>query len=218
MYNKILIDFRKRFEGMPIIMGATTIVKFEDYFIFAINKSKYWKKGDITQIGFSGVGGKIEENESPLDAALREVKEEILQEVKIIHSKDMTYIKENNEREVLKIKDGPAYIAEFISPGIPGDSNKDGRWGLLLFIFIGEIKKEPSPSTEIPGIILIKKDNFNILYKESINYHELNSNGNFIKYNEKIPENSIFKPTFSGQIISRLKIDPTELFKDGRNN
>ncbi|TKJ17685.1 hypothetical protein CEE44_04095 [Candidatus Woesearchaeota archaeon B3_Woes] len=219
MYNKLLINFKKRFSSIPIIAGSTTIVKFQDFFIFAINKSKYWKKrNNMTQIGFSCVGGRIEQKESPLRAALREVKEEILQEIKIMPLKDTTHIKENNEKGILKIKDGPAYVVEFISPGMPGDPNKDGKWGLLLFIFIGEIKKEPFHSDEIPGIIFVKKDNFDILYKESITYSELNNNGNFIKSNETIPEDAIFKPTFSGKIISKLKINPTKLFENGKDN
>lgn len=141
MYTNMLFEFKNRHKNIPIIAGATTIIKFKDYFIFALSNQKYWKKeGKNFKIGYSGVGGKIEEDESPKDTALREIKEEISQNATLLPVKYTKYIKEDGQKTILKSKDNTAFITEFISSGIPGNPNKPGEWGLLLLIFLVRLK------------------------------------------------------------------------------
>lgn len=84
--------------------------------------------------------------------------------------------------------------------------------GIIVAYFFGEIKNKPLLG-DIPGIIFLKRENTNLLYKKEITYQELISKGNLIKSKIPIPENSVFHPVFSAKVISELKINLNNFFK-----
>jgi hypothetical protein len=214
MHKELLSKFQEKHPDIPIIMGATTVLKFHDSFIFSLNKEKYWKDENGLKIGFSGVGGKVEDGESPKEAAIREVKEEVGQDISLIPFPKTIFVSESGEKKELAFNESPAYIAEFISPGVPGNQNKPGYWGLLLFVFAGTVNNEPAPTEEIPGIISFTKDTFNLVHNDNISYSEMIAGGSKVIAHKTIPESALFQPTFSAKIISDMRINPDDLFKE----
>ena len=61
-------------------IGASTIIKHKNKYIFEIQKSYKWSsssESNILEIGIGCIGGTIENEETPIEALRREVKDRI---------------------------------------------------------------------------------------------------------------------------------------------
>lgn len=178
--------------------GTGIIAKYNDRFVFAIGSNRFWTQEEVDlSITYTAIGGKVEEGETFVSAAIREAQEEANTEVDLIDStKTLLWDFTTENCRIVRLKE------KMIRPVIIYKRRSDYMW--VVYVFLSSFKTEPRPSMEVPALLLMHK-NF-LIDKRYISVEEHIKRGNIILEQEKntIPRDAILKPFGSAKIINDL--------------
>jgi 8-oxo-dGTP pyrophosphatase MutT (NUDIX family) len=179
--------------------GTGIIAKYNDRFIFAIGNKRFWtqEKGSLT-ITYTAIGGKVEEGETFVSAAIREVQEESDTQVDLIDSpKTLLWDFTTRKSKIVRLEEKmtkPVIIYK--------RADDDAIW--VVYVFLANFKTEPIPKMEVPALLLLHKDF--LVDKRNISVEEHIKRGNIILEQERnvIPRHAILKPFGSAKIVNDL--------------
>ena len=143
------------------LRGASLVLTFEDFLVFAAKKTTSDERHPYK---FTGIGGKVEKDETFLQGAMREAEEEIGRKIEIIPT-DRTIIIKNDVVQIAhNVPEVPALI-------ISRDNYFKGC-DLLIYTFISKITAEPVLSSEHDAFLLIPIQFLNMIksYGDSLTY------------------------------------------------
>ncbi|TFG04664.1 MAG: NUDIX domain-containing protein, partial [Promethearchaeota archaeon] len=141
------------------VEGVGLIIFDKGKSIFALSKQAYWirqkDKGRVL-ISYGCVGGKIEQGETAIEAALREAREEMVVDIELLTSSRTHLIDLDLSVRTIKpggeIKPFAIYFVEY--PGKPGDPTKKAQKFIgKIHVFFAKLQGEPTPSSEVPAIL-----------------------------------------------------------------
>lgn len=198
---------------IPSILKDCTILgtgfipsKYDDWW-FAIGNKKYWKKSEnrVDMISFTAIGGHVEENESFLEATLREIKEETGSEALLDESQETYYVKAQLiEQEIFEFKINSlekVNISDDPKPWIVYTLDRESDI-LGVVVYRGELKAIIHPSAEVPALIKLTPE---LLLKCPSSLQKLLELGAKIKeQGDPIPRNAILYPFGSIKIVDEL--------------
>ena len=190
------------------VEGVGLIIFDKGKSIFALSKQDYWiqeKQQDRILISYGCVGGKIEQGETMIKAAIREAHEEIMTDIEIKSSKKTYLIDLKMSVRFLeqKRKINPIAIYFVKYPGKPGDPTKTSQSFIgKIYVFFAKLKGDPKPASEVPAILFT---DWEIVQKNIGVYFPLSK---FLKHGKiieqfKIPENSFLYPMWTPEIIGK---------------
>lgn len=180
------------------------VLSNENGFVFGLQNSDRWKsRGDQTEVGLVGIGGKLEAGESILQGVMRESQEEIGVFPSLSDS-DMTYLIRHDkvEKIVLQGYSKPRpYLINILQKTEPGRKPYT-----VVVTFRGETTMELSPR-DLSGILIM----------DSATLLSLSSGPKTLKYlldhsatllcREIISENMWVKPHGTAEAIIRLLVE-----------
>ncbi len=202
----IVKEFEKKHESESKSVGVSTMMKHKGRYLFVLSKEKYWTPfKDGTKINYSCVGGKLEEGESFQEALLREAREEIDSDLRLLPNRKTFYVDSDNNVSEVDITDEfkPRIIFEQKVLGKPGDPSANGFWYLLVPVFYSEALTNPRPSSEIPALIMLNGD----MYKSTLKTNRLStimSQGGILIKQREIPDETYIEPLFTAKVIGNL--------------
>ncbi len=128
-------------------LGNGLILKYKDRFIFTIGKEDYWRIVEGSYIiTYTDTGGHVEEGETIIDSARREVKEELGCEVDLYSSLQTLYCSlETPKIKICALKDKIAPILVYNSHEMK----------MSVCVYLGYISSQPNPQREVPAILLL---------------------------------------------------------------
>jgi len=178
--------------------GTGIIAKHNDRFVFAIGSNRFWMQEEVDlSITYTAIGGKVEEGETFVSAAIREAQEEANTDVDLIDStKTLLWDFTTGNCRIVRLKE------KIIRPVIIYKRRGNDMW--VVYVFLASFKTEPRPNIEVPALLLLHK-NF-LIDKRYISVEEHIKRGNIILEQEKnaIPRDAILKPFGSAKIINDL--------------
>lgn len=128
-------------------VGASVVLKYNDQYLFEIQKRHKWHHnlGKELLICIGCIGGAIEEGESPSEALMREVKEEIGTEIKILEWKQPFAIDSNREvTDESKLEENIFF--DWYGAREPYRNSR-------ICVFLGEVIGAPFPG-DLPGLLV----------------------------------------------------------------
>lgn len=185
---------------------------YKDRYIFTLAKKDYWKKRKKNLlIDYSAVGGRVEEDETILNAIHREAKEEINCDISLISAKSTIYLNPEGEIKKIELKEKikPLLIFEKNYPGKPGFPDAEGQWYLFAPVFIAEPLDIPKPSSEVPAIICLNKDLFFKIPKIILIQEFIDLGGILIEV-INIPRDAYLVPTFAAEILMDIILNESQ--------
>lgn len=132
-------------------------VLYNNLFIFQVGPTR---KGDT--LGVVRLGGHKENNETAVETAKREVKEEAAIDITILSSPS-TYYKENWNAQSKKIK-----VENEVAPILIIDS----PYETLSIMYIAHSENEPNPSSETNGLLLLSVSDIRLICSKEITLND----------------------------------------------
>jgi len=188
------------------VEGVGLVIFDKALSLFALSKPKYWVKDkDRVFISYGCVGGKVEEGESIMEAALREAHEEISTDVRIISSEKSYIIDLDLKVHLLKqewsINPIAIYFVKY--PGKPGDpSNTKQSFIGKVHVFLCELNGQPKPASEVPAILWT---DWKVIQDNIGSYFPLSKflEGGKIEEQKEIPRNAYLYPMWTPEILGK---------------
>lgn len=203
--SDIVNNFKKQYTGYDYLIGVSAIINNDGKILFTIGKEEYWSKQSGNYlIGFSCVGGKVESNESSIQAIKREAYEETGSEINVNDVDHTSYIDIDGEITKLALQDEikPQIIFEQQNKGTPGNPNVKGLWYLLVLVYNITLTDDPFPSSEVPAFIYIKKNKLKgFKSKNNISLNNLIETHDDMLLQRSIPDNSLLYPQFTAKMM-----------------
>ena len=189
--------------------GVGLIIKYADRYLFAVGKESFWQQQNSQQLAitYSPVGGTREPNESFLECAYREAKEELGMNVRILKSKrSIFYDFETQKKEHINLEE------ERVTPWVVYSKPLANKQGLAVCVYLAQLKKgSPKPSMEIPALILLTPRQ--VLNCGSQTLSALLKEGAEIIEQREIPRHAIIKPFGTAEILQTFSLGELELVK-----
>lgn len=179
--------------------GTGLIIRHTERYLFAIGKENFWQQNNQQLIiTYSAVGGTREQDESFLECAYREAKEELGVHVKIFgRKKSIFYDFGTKKKEIVALEEKEA---PWLVYSMPRD-----RQGLAVCVYLAKLKKDsPNPSMEIPALILLTP--VQVIACGSQTLSTLLKDGAEIFEQREIPRNAIIKPFGTAEILQTLSL------------
>ncbi|MHA1975395.1 MAG: NUDIX hydrolase [Candidatus Hodarchaeales archaeon] len=170
--------------------GNGALIRWNDFFLFVVGNEKYWEnaEGQWT-ITYTNTGGKVEWNESIIEATKREVLEEIGCEVNLISSKRTIVCELENPKIVFHD------LNDELCPILIYNSRE---FKMSVCIYLGRIDTTPNPRMEVPALVFLPSSQI-----QGGNLSSLLDAGAriIIQENREIPKNVILKPFGSADLL-----------------
>lgn len=164
-------------------------VLFKGFFVFQVGPTK---NGD--KLGVVRLGGHSEEDESPLDTAIREALEEASIKINPINS-PVTYFLDGWNEKANKI-----LINDEVNPILIKGNKRESN--TVMYIALAE--NEPKPSSESKGLLLLTQNNVELICSRPITLNEfLNQNG-WAKIKENFNRDLVLEPFPQLLFLSQL--------------
>ncbi|RBP28810.1 MULTISPECIES: NUDIX hydrolase [Bacillus] len=154
-------------------------VLYNNLFIFQVGPTR---KGDT--LGVVRLGGHKENNETAVETAKREVKEEAAIDITILSSPS-TYYKENWNAQSKKIK-----VENEVAPILIIDS----PYETLSIMYIAHSENEPNPSSETNGLLLLSVSDIRLICSKEITLNDYIKQGGMAILKEKVDKELILQP------------------------
>ncbi|QUG84217.1 NUDIX hydrolase [Bacillus nitratireducens] len=154
-------------------------VLYNNLFIFQVGPTR---KGDT--LGVVRLGGHKENNESAVETAKREVKEEAAIDITILSSPS-TYYKENWNAQSKKIK-----VENEVAPILIIDSSYE----TLSIMYMAHSENEPNPSSETNGLLLLSVSDIKLICSKEITLNDYIKQGGMAILKEKVDKEFILQP------------------------
>ncbi|MGE6619561.1 NUDIX domain-containing protein [Bacillus mycoides] len=172
-------------------------VLYNNLFIFQVGPTR---KGDT--LGVVRLGGHKENNETAVETAKREVKEEAAIDITILSSPS-TYYKENWNAQSKKIK-----VENEVAPILIIDS----PYETLSIMYIAHSENEPNPSSETKGLLLLSVSDIRLICSKEITLNDYIKQGGMAILKEKMDKELILQPFPQLLFLAELlKKDPVLL-------
>jgi len=182
-------------------------VLFNGFFVFQVGPTK---NGD--KLGVVRLGGHTEEDESPLDTAIREALEEASIKINPINSPVTYYLDGWNE------KANKVLISEEVNP-ILIKGNKEESYTIM---YIALAENEPKPSSESKGLLLLSPNNVELICSRQITLNEFLHQNGWAKIKENFNKDLVLEPFPQLLFLSKLlKQEPNyieEVIKYSKQN
>jgi 8-oxo-dGTP pyrophosphatase MutT (NUDIX family) len=173
----LIDDFKKRHIGANINFGSSLVMLFKDGILFTLAKEKNWRfdsLGHLT-IDFAGIGGAIENHETPFECLSRELKEETsldLNDLDWPKNAGAVYINNNGESTerigcplLSDEKILPFAVLELKVENKHKKVDDDRESYLLLFLYLGKLKAHDDlkliPERDLPGYFYVHNSRLN---------------------------------------------------------
>lgn len=217
--------FLKQFQ---VNQGASVVLLDKDHVYFVLTKMNKWKHHeDKIEIKYSGIGGAIENGETPFECLERELKEEIglsIKELSFIKPIKVKYIKPDNKIQEFESKEEdilPLCIFEREFP-LREDiiiSRRNEYKGSCLQLFIytaySNNRELRIRESEIPALLKIKKKAINDFIqkdqlfdsKQGSDVIDVIENRVFVEKYGSLPSKVLFKAQFTPCALKMVKED-----------
>lgn len=173
-------------------------VMYKNLFVFQVGPTS---KGDT--LGVVRLGGHKESDETAVETAKREVKEEAAIDVTILSS-PRTYYKENWNEQSKKIK-----VENEINPILIIDSPDE----TLSIMYIAHSENEPTPSCETNGLLLLSLHDIELICTGKITLNDYIHQGGNAILKEKMNKDLVLQPFPQLLFLAELlKKDPTLIY------
>lgn len=178
-------------------LGNGLIIKYNDKYVFAVGKEKFWKKeGNSLIITYTAAGGNVEDGETILESAYREGKEELGADILILSSeKTLVYDFRTKQKKIVMLD-------EEVRPCIIYNTTLNGNDDLSVCVYLAEVKDKPMPSMEVPALLLLNKEQ--VLEKKVHQLKELLEQGAEIFEQRPIPRYAEMETFGTASILKRL--------------
>lgn len=191
IWRGILIDINRD------VRTSGAYVLYNNLFIFQVGPTR---KGDT--LGVVRLGGHKENNETAVETAKREVKEEAAIDITILSSPS-TYYKENWNAQSKKIK-----VENEVAPILIIDS----PYETLSIMYIAHSENEPNPSSETNGLLLLSVSDIRLICSKEITLNDYIKQGGMAILKEKMDKELILQPFPQLLFLAELlKKDPVLL-------
>ena len=179
---------------MTEAFGASIVLRYKDYFVFEIQKKHKWIVDDSNNIniGIGCIGGRIEGDETPLEALYREAREEISTSITI------DYV------------DNPFVVSpDFQIEGIDGSKDEKiffywhGYKGIRICTYYGETLEPPRPN-DLAGVLLVKFETLMKAFKTNSTVAEVVSMGGKVIEKDTIPREAYIFPVGTVEVLCKL--------------
>lgn len=189
--GKILIQIDKN------VRTSGAYVMYKNLFVFQVGPTS---KGDT--LGIVRFGGHKEADETAVETAKREVKEEASIDITILNS-PTTYYKESWNAQSKKIK-----VENQVNPILIIDSPDEN----LSIMYMGHSENEPNPSSETKGLLLLSVSDIRLICSKEITLNDYIKQGGIAIFKEKMDKELILQPFPQLMFLSELlKEDPVLL-------
>ncbi|MGH0777432.1 NUDIX domain-containing protein [Bacillus cereus] len=172
-------------------------VMYKNLFVFQVGPTS---KGDT--LGVVRLGGHKEADETAVETAKREVKEEASIDITILNS-PTTFYKENWNAQSKKIK-----VENEINPILIIDSLDES----LSIMYVAYSKIPPKPSSETNGLLLLSLSDIELICTGKITLNDYINQGGVSILKEKMNKDLVLQPFPQLMFLSELlKEDPVLL-------
>ncbi|KLA26431.1 NUDIX hydrolase [Bacillus cereus] len=172
-------------------------VMYKNLFVFQVGPTS---KGDT--LGVVRLGGHKEDEETAVETAKREVREEATIDITILSSPS-TYYKQNWNAQSKKIK-----IENEIDPILIIDSPDE----TLSIMYMAYSENEPTPSSETNGLLLLSVSDIRLICSKAITLNDYIKQGGIAILKEKMNKELILQPFPQLLFLAELlKEDPVLL-------
>lgn len=216
-FTTLIGDFKKKHIGANINFGSSLVMLFKDGILFTLAKEKNWRfdgLGHLT-IDFAGIGGAIENCETPFECLLRELKEETsldLNDLDWPKNSRVVYI--NNNGESIERFSCSLLSDEKILPFAVLELKVDNKYKkivdnresyLLLFLYLGKLKAKNDskliPEKDLPGYFYVHNSRLDESFSGIVLEPEelIDGFGLYLRngFEKKIGESVLFVPKFT---------------------
>lgn len=172
-------------------------VMYKNLFVFQVGPTS---KGD--RLGVVRLGGHKEDEETAVETAKREVREEATIDITILSSPS-TYYKQNWNAQSKKIK-----VENEIDPILIIDSPDE----TLSIMYMAYSENEPTPSSETNGLLLLSVSDIRLICSKAITLNDYIKQGGIAILKEKMDKELILQPFPQLLFLAELlKEDPVLL-------
>ncbi len=179
------------------VRTAGAYVVYKNLFVFQVGPTS---KGDT--LGVIRLGGHKEANETAVETAKREVKEEAAIDITILSSPS-TYYKENWNAQSKKIR-----VENEINPILIIDSPDE----TLSIMYMAHSENEPTPYSETSGLLLLSVSDIRLVCSKEITLNDYIKQGGMAILKEKMNKDLILQPFPQLMFLAELlKEDPVLL-------
>ncbi|MBJ8109419.1 NUDIX hydrolase [Bacillus cereus group sp. N6] len=170
---------------------------YKNLFVFQVGPTS---KGDT--LGVVRLGGHKEDEETAVETAKREVREEATIDITILSSPS-TYYKQNWNAQSKKIK-----VENEIDPILIIDSPDE----TLSIMYMAYSENEPTPSSETNGLLLLSVSDIRLICSKAITLNDYIKQGGIAILKEKMDKELILQPFPQLLFLAELlKEDPVLL-------
>ncbi|MBG9716581.1 NUDIX hydrolase [Bacillus cereus] len=179
------------------VRTAGAYVIYKNLFVFQVGPTN---KGDT--LGVVRLGGHKEGDETAVETAKREVKEEATIDIAILSS-PCTYYKKNWDAQSKKIK-----VENEINPILIIDSPDE----TLSTMYMAHVENKPTPSSETNGLLLLSVNDIRLISSKEITLNEYIKQDGIAVLKEKMNKELILQPFPQLMFLAELlKNDPVLL-------
>ncbi|MGH0425924.1 NUDIX hydrolase [Bacillus pretiosus] len=179
------------------VRTSSAYVMYKNLFVFQVGPTS---KGDT--LGVVRLGGHKEDEETAVETAKREVREEATIDITILSSPS-TYYKQNWNAQSKKIK-----VENEIDPILIIDSPDE----TLSIMYMAYSENEPTPSSETNGLLLLSVSNIRLICSKAITLNDYIKQGGIAILKEKMDKELILQPFPQLLFLAELlKEDPVLL-------
>ncbi len=181
--------------------AAGAYVLYNGYFLFMFGFGTNHKDNELGVVRF---GGHIEKGETAIQCVAREVKEESSLDVDFYNNKYI-YIEKDNGRDYEKIK---------------GDKDNNPilviKWqdGSISLMYLAYGKGKLVPGMETQGILLLRKEDINLICSRDTTFKEYKDNGGKYILVNPLPEDAILVPHNQLRFLNKLFTLEADLMND----
>lgn len=171
------------------------------YFVFMFGFGTNHKDNELGVVRF---GGHLEKGETAIQCVIREVKEESSLDIDFYDNKYI-YIEKDNGKSYEKIKgkedNNPILVIKWQDNNIS-----------IMYLAYGKGKLVPSMETQ--GILLLRKEDINLICSKDITFKEYKNNGGKYILANSFPDDAILIPHNQMRFLNKLFTLESELMTD----